>query len=67
MTTLTPRDVAHVFEQLRNLRKPAALRAWLAQLAVSLVRRRLRRARLLRFLGLDRSPELIGGPPEFGF
>ena len=31
------------FEQLRNLRKPAALRAWLAQIAVSLVRRRLRR------------------------
>lgn len=45
------------FEQLRNLRKPAALRAWLAQIAVSLVRRRLRRARLLRFLGLDRSPD----------
>ena len=42
------------FEQLRTLRDPAALRSWLAHIAVSLVRRRLRRARLLRFLGLDR-------------
>jgi RNA polymerase sigma-70 factor (ECF subfamily) len=45
------------FEQLHNLRNPAALRAWLAQIAISLVRRRLRRARLLRILGLDRSPD----------
>jgi RNA polymerase sigma-70 factor (ECF subfamily) len=42
------------FEQLGSLRDPAALRSWLARIAVSLVRRRLRRARLLRFLGLDR-------------
>ena len=41
------------FEQLRALREPAALRGWLAQIAVSLVRRRLRRARLKRMLGLD--------------
>jgi DNA-directed RNA polymerase specialized sigma24 family protein len=45
------------FEQLGTLREPAALRGWLARIAVSLVRRRLRRARLLRFLGLDRSPD----------
>jgi RNA polymerase sigma-70 factor, ECF subfamily len=45
------------FAQLGTLREPAAVRAWLAQIAVSLVRRRLRRGRLLRFLGLDRSPE----------
>jgi RNA polymerase sigma-70 factor, ECF subfamily len=45
------------FEQLRTLREPAALRAWLARIAVSLVRRRLRRGRLLRLLGLDRSPD----------
>jgi RNA polymerase sigma-70 factor (ECF subfamily) len=45
------------FEQLGTLREPAAVRAWLAQIAVSLVRRRLRRGRLLRFLGLDRSPD----------
>jgi RNA polymerase sigma-70 factor, ECF subfamily len=45
------------FEQLGTLREPAALRGWLAQIAVSLVRRRLRRARLLRFLGLDRAAD----------
>ncbi|HEY7372776.1 MAG TPA: RNA polymerase sigma factor, partial [Polyangia bacterium] len=42
------------FEQLHTLREPAALRGWLAQIAVSQVRRRLRRGRLLRMLGLDR-------------
>jgi RNA polymerase sigma-70 factor (ECF subfamily) len=42
------------FEQLATLRDPAAIRSWLARIAVSLVRRRLRRQRLLRFLGLDR-------------
>jgi RNA polymerase sigma-70 factor (ECF subfamily) len=41
------------FEQLNTLREPAAVRGWLAQIAVSLVRRKLRRGRLLRFLGLD--------------
>jgi RNA polymerase sigma-70 factor (ECF subfamily) len=45
------------FEQLGSLREPAALRAWLARIAVSLVRRRLRRGRLMRFLGLDRAPD----------
>ena len=44
-------------EQLGTLRDPAAIRAWLAQIAVSLVRRRLRRGRLLRFLGLDQPPD----------
>jgi RNA polymerase sigma-70 factor (ECF subfamily) len=39
--------------QLGTLRDPAALRTWLARIAVSLVRRRLRRERLLRILGLD--------------
>jgi RNA polymerase sigma-70 factor, ECF subfamily len=42
------------FEQLATLRDPAAFRSWLARIAVSLVRRRMRRARLIRFLGLDR-------------
>jgi RNA polymerase sigma-70 factor, ECF subfamily len=41
------------FQQLGRLREPAALRGWLARIAVSLVRRRLRRERLMRFLGLD--------------
>ena len=45
------------FEQLRALRDPAALRAWLAQIAVSLVRRRIRRGRLMRVLGLDRGAD----------
>jgi RNA polymerase sigma-70 factor (ECF subfamily) len=42
------------FGQLGTLRDPTAFRPWLARIAVSLVRRRLRRGRLLRFLGLDR-------------
>jgi RNA polymerase sigma-70 factor (ECF subfamily) len=45
------------FEQLRQLREPAAVRGWLAQIAVSLVRRRLRRGRLMRVLGLDRGAD----------
>jgi len=45
------------FEQLGRLREPAAVRVWLARIAVSLVRRRLRRARLLRALGLDRGTD----------
>jgi RNA polymerase sigma-70 factor, ECF subfamily len=42
------------FDQLGTLRDPAAFRAWLARIAVNLVRRRLRRGRLLQLLGLDR-------------
>jgi len=45
------------FEQLATLRDPAVIRAWLAQIAVSLVRRRLRRGKLLRHLGLDQPPD----------
>ena len=45
------------FEQLAALREPAAFRAWLGQIAVSFVRRRIRRARLLRPLGLDRGAD----------
>ena len=45
------------FAQLGTLRDPGALRAWLARIAVSLVRRRMRRGRLLKMLGLDRSPD----------
>jgi RNA polymerase sigma-70 factor (ECF subfamily) len=45
------------FEQLGTLREPAALRGWLAQIAVSLVRRRMRRGRLMRLLGLDRGAD----------
>jgi RNA polymerase sigma-70 factor (ECF subfamily) len=42
---------------LSRLRTPEALREWLARIAVGLARRRLRRARLLRLLGLDRRIE----------
>jgi len=42
-------------QNLASLRDPAAFRPWLASIAVSQVRRRLSRQRLLRFLGLDRS------------
>jgi RNA polymerase sigma-70 factor (ECF subfamily) len=45
------------FEQLASLRDPAAVRAWLGQIAVSLVRRRIRRGKLTRLLGLDRGAD----------
>ncbi len=45
------------FEQLGTLREPAAVRGWLGQIAVNLVRRRFRRGRLMRFLGLDRGAD----------
>ena len=45
------------FEQLGALREPAAVRGWLGQIAVNLVRRRFRRGRLMRFLGLDRGAD----------
>ncbi len=45
------------FEQLSTLREPAALRGWLAQIAISQVRRRMRRGRLMRVLGLDRGAD----------
>ena len=45
------------FEQMHALRDPAALRPWLSQIAVSLVRRRIRRVRFLRLLGLDRGAD----------
>lgn len=55
------------FAQLATLREPAAVGAWLGQIAISLVRRRIRRARLLRRLGLDRGTddatlEALGDP-----
>src|SRR5690349_6643381 len=38
------------FERLGTLREPEALRVWLGQIAVNLVRHRLRRVRLMRLL-----------------
>lgn len=51
-------DVVHdtfllVFERLGQLRDPTQFRAWALSIAVSLVRKRLRRARLLQWVGLD--------------
>src|SRR4051812_6638215 len=40
-------------DQLATVRHPEMVRAWLAQIAVSQVRRRVRRARLLARLGLS--------------
>lgn len=45
------------FTQLATLREPAAVRAWLSRIAVSLVHRRFRRSRFLRLLGLDRGAD----------
>jgi RNA polymerase sigma-70 factor (ECF subfamily) len=45
------------FERLNTLRDPGALRVWLGQIAVNLVRHRLRRLRLMRLLGLDRGAD----------
>jgi RNA polymerase sigma-70 factor (ECF subfamily) len=45
------------FEQLPALREPAAVRGWLGQIAVSLVRRRFRRRKLARLVGLDRGAD----------
>jgi RNA polymerase sigma-70 factor (ECF subfamily) len=45
------------FEQLPALREPPAFRAWLGQIAISLVRRRIRRRRLARLCGLDRGAD----------
>lgn len=46
--------------ELPKLRDPTKLRGWLAQIAVSQVRRRFRRAKLLRLFGMDRSAEDLG-------
>jgi RNA polymerase sigma-70 factor (ECF subfamily) len=45
------------FEQLATLREPAAFRSWIGQIAISLVRRRIRRSRVLRFVGFEQSTE----------
>jgi RNA polymerase sigma-70 factor, ECF subfamily len=44
-------------DRLATLREPAAVRAWFAQIAVSQVRRRLRRVKLLKRLGLHPSKD----------
>lgn len=56
-------DVVHdafiiAFERLAQLADPAQFKGWLTTIVVSLVRRRLRRERLLRFVGLDSDTEV---------
>jgi RNA polymerase sigma-70 factor, ECF subfamily len=60
-STSAGEDVVHdtfllVFARLHQLRDPAQFRGWALCIAVSLVRRRLRRERVLRFVGLDAAP-----------
>jgi RNA polymerase sigma-70 factor (ECF subfamily) len=55
------------FSRLHALRDPAALRAWLTQIAVNLIRRRLRKAGLLRLFGMagagaDAALETLASP-----
>jgi RNA polymerase sigma-70 factor (ECF subfamily) len=45
------------FERLGTLRDSGALRVWLGQIVVNLVRHRLRRLKLLRLVGLDRGTD----------
>jgi RNA polymerase sigma-70 factor, ECF subfamily len=59
-------DVVHdtfmvAFERLEQLRDAAQFRAWALSIAVSLVRKRLRRAKLLQWVGLE---TLAGEPLE---
>lgn len=51
---------ALALERLDSLRDGAALRPWLAQIVVSQVRRRFRRRKMLRLLGLDVAEEDSG-------
>jgi RNA polymerase sigma-70 factor (ECF subfamily) len=46
-----------VFDTIHQLREARALRAWIMQIAVSQARRRLRKRRLLKALGLDSGAE----------
>lgn len=65
-------DIAHdafliAFDKIATLRDTAAFRAWLAQIAVSLLRRRWRRQSLLRRLGIggvDDGPVLASQAAE---
>ncbi len=54
-------DVVHdtfllVFERLAQLRDRAQFRSWALSIAISLVRKRLRRRRILQWVGLDALP-----------
>ncbi|MBI5517568.1 MAG: RNA polymerase sigma factor [Deltaproteobacteria bacterium] len=50
---ITQDTFAQALEHLHELRDPSALKPWLARIAVRQAQRRLRRRRLLRWLGLE--------------
>jgi RNA polymerase sigma-70 factor (ECF subfamily) len=54
----------HVHRGLHKVVTPAAIKGWLAAIAVRLALRRLRRRRLLRLVGLDEAPsyEAVADP-----
>jgi RNA polymerase sigma-70 factor (ECF subfamily) len=51
---VTQEAFAIALERLDSLADPAAFRAWAAQIAVNLIRKRIRRHQLARLLGMDR-------------
>src|SRR5262245_36370371 len=50
---------AIALDRLRSLRDPDAVRGWFAQIAVHMVKRRLRRVKVLAALGLARPVEHV--------
>lgn len=51
---VTQEVFAIALERLDTLADPGAFRAWAAQIAVNLIRKRIRRQQLVRLLGMDR-------------
>jgi RNA polymerase sigma-70 factor (ECF subfamily) len=51
---VTQEVFAIALERLDSLSDPGAFRAWAAQIAVNLIRKRIRRQQLVRLLGMDR-------------
>jgi RNA polymerase sigma-70 factor (ECF subfamily) len=51
---------AIALDRLHTLRQPAAVRGWLAQIAIRLVRRRLRRSKLFAAIGIASTADYIG-------
>jgi RNA polymerase sigma-70 factor (ECF subfamily) len=53
---ITQEVFAIAFERLHGLQDPSAFRPWAAQIGVNLVRKRIRRLRLARVLGIEHGP-----------
>ena len=54
---ITQEAFTNAFDRIGQLRDGDAFRGWVAQIAVYLVRQKLRRQRILRVFGLDRSDD----------